>query len=343
MEIPEEENEDDGDIASLISGGASPIALPGLPKPNLMDISKSSDGDIAEAMGFSRSRILGNVRDQAEGRPGFSGQADAYRKGYEKAMAGYQSQVAKYTAAQAKAQVAQAKLQADPRYMAQQFYHKAGDLNSAIAIAKSKGSALFELGQEVDLGNTGLFAIAPKGSIPTQDEKGNPIRVPTRYYAQKMGINVVPFTSGDENADAFRSTLNDSQRLMGLLDRLEVLYEQSGYIGKLSPTIRSAEAEAIEGQLLTGVLKTLNGTKSLSGVSEGEMKSVMSSIPQAASTWVTNGRGNETVKINKLRNDLTNVIFRAADSNGIALIPMKRQAPATREGGKTPPPSGVSL
>lgn len=232
--------------------------------------------------------------------------------------------------------------QSDPMFRAQQFYSQSGNLAAAIQIGKSRGPALFQMGQELDFGKMGAFAIAPKGTVTEQTQNGAVV-VPTRYSAQRRGVMVVPFSGGDESAEAFRTSLGDTQRIMGLLDRLDELYSESGYIGSMSPTVRAAEAKAIESQLVTGVLKTLNGTKSLASVSEGEMNMIMGSIPQSASTWFTNLRGNESVKIGKLRNDLTNVILRAADANGIALIPMKRQAPATREGGKTPAPSGVSL
>jgi len=335
MITPEEEEDDN--IASMIAGQEADVAdMPNPLAPRGPDMSKANDGDIAEAMGYDRSIILDRFRAEAEGRKGFAAQADAYRQGYQKAMAGQQ----RVATSQA---IAQAKRQADPRYAAQMFYTQTGDLNAAITISKSTGSALFDMGQEIDLGSFGAFAMAPKGNIDLDDGKGGRMRVPTRWYAEKKGIGVIPFTSGDENADAFRTSLNDTQRIMGLLDRLEVLYNDSGYIGSLSPTVRAAEAKAIESQLATGILKVLNGTKSLASVSEGEMNMVMGSIPQAASTFFTNLRGNESVKLNKLRNDLTNVIFRAADQNGIALIPMKRQAPATREGGNPPTPSGVTF
>lgn len=230
----------------------------------------------------------------------------------------------------------------DPTSRAQQFYSQSGNLAAAIQIGKSKGSALFQLGQEVNFGSFGSYAIAPRGNVMEQGPNGS-MSVPARYSAAKRGVTVVPFTGGDENADAFRTGLGDTQRLMGLLDRLDVLYGESGYIGKASPTVRSAEAEAIESQLVSGVLKTLSGTKSLAGVSENEMKLIMGSIPQSASTWFTNGRGNERVKLNKLRNDLTNVLFRAADANGIELVPIRRQPTPTRQGGASATPSGVSL
>ncbi len=302
---------DPEDLAALINASPQAQAQPAPASGGNMledfEIAKSMyGGDAASAMGAILQR--GN---------GFQVQKQKYQQKQEKML--------------------------DPAYRAQQFYSKMGDMNAAVTIAKSKGSALFDMGQEIDLGSFGAFAMAPKGNIELTDADGQRVRVPARLYAERMGISVIPFTSGDENADAFRTSLNDSQRIMGLLDRLEQLYDESGYIGELSPTARAAEAKAIESQLVTGVLKTLNGTKSLASVSEGEMKMIMGSIPQSASTWFTNLRGNEKVKLNKLRNDLTNVIFRAADSNGIALIPMRRQAPATREGGTTPTPSGVTF
>ena len=232
--------------------------------------------------------------------------------------------------------------QNDPMFRAQQFYSQSGNLGAAIQIGKSKGSALFQLGQEVNLGSFGSFAIGPKGSVMEEGPQGA-MSIPARYSAARRGVMGVPFTGGDENADAFRTSLADTQRIMGLLDRLDTLYGESGYIGRASPTIRSAEAEAIESQLVTGVLKTLNGTKSLAGVSEGEMNMIMGSIPRSASTWLTNGRGNERVKLGKLRNDLTNVLLRAADSNGIELVPIRRQPTPTRQGGGSAIPSGVSL
>jgi len=303
---------DPEEIAALIS--ASPqTQAPSIP---------ASSGNMLEDFEIAKSMYKG---DEASAMGAILQRGD-----------GFQRQKLKY-------QEEQKKLRTDPRYGAQQFYTQMGDMNGAITISKSGGSALFDMGQEVDFGNFGAFAMAPKGNIEVDDGQGGRMRIPTRWAAEQRGIGIIPFTSGDENADAFRVSLNDTQRIMGLLDRLDTLYSDSGYIGSLSPTVRAAEAKAIESQLATGILKVLNGTKSLASVSEGEMEMIMGSIPQAASTFFTNLRGNENVKLNKLRNDLTNVIFRAADQNGIALIPMKRQAPATREGGKTPTPSGVTF
>lgn len=306
---------DPSQLAALVNGSAG--AINGVRPPNA-NIPSYNDIDIATA-------ISGG--DKAMGMARLLSRNDNFSKQKDQFIA---------------AQRQQAIQQADPMFQAQQFYSQSGNLAAAIQIGKSKGSALFQLGQEVNLGSFGSFAIGPKGSVMEEGPQGS-MAVPARYSAARRGVMVVPFTGGDENADAFRASLADTQRIMGLLDRLDTLYGESGYIGRASPTVRSAEAEAIESQLVTGVLKTLNGTKSMAGVSEGEMNMIMGSIPRSASTWLTNGRGNERVKLGKLRNDLTNLLLRAADSNGIELVPIRRQPTPTREGGGSAIPSGVSL
>lgn len=218
----------------------------------------------------------------------------------------------------------QKKLQ-DPNYRAQQFYMSAGNMGAALQIGKSKGSALFKMGTEINMGRAGTFMMAPEGNIDVSTPDGRSVRVPAYMMASKQGVSVLPFTGGDENADLFRTSIQNSQRVFGLLDELEDLYNDSGYIGSLSPTARAARALQIESMLTPVVLQTLSGTKSLAGVSEKELEMIQGGVPRAASNMMWGRRANELLKLQKLRSEIQGVVYRSAKLNGIELIPKKRQ------------------
>jgi hypothetical protein len=226
--------------------------------------------------------------------------------------------------AQAKYAKEQEKMQ-DPKYRAQQFYMGAGNMGAALQIGKSKGSALFKMGTEIDMGKAGVFMMAPDGNMDISSQDGRSVRVPAYMMAAQQGINVLPFTGGDENADLYRTSIQNSQRVFGLLDELEDLYNDSGYIGSLSPTARAAKALQIESMLTPVVLQTLSGTKSLAGVSEKELEMIQGGVPRAASNMMWGRRSNELLKLQKLRSEIQGVVYRASKLNGIELIPKKRQ------------------
>lgn len=219
----------------------------------------------------------------------------------------------------------QKKLQ-DPNYRAQQFYMSTGNMAGALQIGKSKGSALFKMGSEIDMGRAGTYMMAPEGNVDVSTQDGRSVRLPAYMMAAKQGINVLPFGGGDENADLFRTSLQNSQRVFGLLDELEDLYNDSGYIGSLSPTARAAKALQIESMLTPVVLQTLSGTKSLAGVSEKELEMIQGGVPRAASNMMWGRRSNELLKLQKLRSQIQGVIYRSAKLNGIELIPKKSQS-----------------
>jgi hypothetical protein len=218
----------------------------------------------------------------------------------------------------------QKKLQ-DPNYRAQQFYMSAGNMGAALQIGKSKGSALFKMGTEIDMGRAGTFMMAPDGNMDVTTGDGRSVRLPSYMMAARQGVNVLPFTGGDENADMYRTSIQNSQRVFGLLDELEDLYNDSGYIGSLSPTARAARALQIESMLTPVVLQTLSGTKSLAGVSEKELEMIQGGVPRAASNMMWGRRSNELLKLQKLRSEIQGVVYRASKLNGIELIPKKRQ------------------
>jgi hypothetical protein len=230
---------------------------------------------------------------------------------------GFQQEKQKYLEQQKKLQ--------DPSYRAQQFYMSTGNMGAALQIGKSKGSALFKMGTEIDMGRAGTFMMAPDGSLDISTPDGRSARVPAYMMASQQGISVLPFTGGDENADLYRTSIQNSQRVFGLLDELEDLYNDSGYIGSLSPTARAARALQIESMLTPVVLQTLSGTKSLAGVSEKELEMIQGGVPRAASNMMWGRRANELLKLQKLRSEIQGVVYRASKLNGIELIPKKRQ------------------
>lgn len=230
---------------------------------------------------------------------------------------GFQVQKQKYLEQQKKMQ--------DPSYRAQQFYMSSGNMAAALQIGKSKGSALFKMGTEIDMGRAGTFMMAPEGNVDVPTQDGKSVRVPAYLMASKQGVSVLPFAGGDENADLYRTTIHNSQRVFGLLDELEDLYNDSGYIGSLSPTARAAKALQIESMLTPVVLQTLSGTKSLAGVSEKELEMIQGGVPRAASNMMWGRRSNELLKLQKLRSEIQGVVYRASKLNGIELIPKKRQ------------------
>ena len=213
----------------------------------------------------------------------------------------------------------------DPNYRAQQFYMSSGNMAGALQIGKSKGSALFKMGTEIDMGRAGTFMMAPEGNMDITTPDGRSVRIPSYMMAAQQGVNVLPFGGGDENADAYRTSIQNSQRIFGMLDELEDLYNDSGYIGSMSPTARAAKAVQIESMLTPVVLQTLSGTKSLAGVSEKELEMIQSGVPRAASSMMWGRRSNELLKLQKLRSEIQGVVYRASKLNGIELIPKKSQ------------------
>lgn len=256
-------------------------------------------------------------------------------EGYAKALGAAQSQY-QHAASQAMMQAAKAK----PVSPEAQFYASIGDMAKAVVLQKSKGPSLFQHGEEYDFGETlGLFAIAPSGTMPVVDVNGNIMKANVSEYAWKSGIRSVPFVGGDQNAVLYRQTLQKSGEVFKALDDLEKVYHENfAYIGKLNPSALATRAEQLETQVLLGATSLLTGTKSLGGgTSNTDIEMLQRIVPKAASTYVSNMKGNELERLKYLREMLKDHLMRASESNGLTLRSLKSK----NKGKQVIPPGAI--
>ena len=261
------------------------------------------------------------------GSQSFAREAEAYQKG-----------VQAYAKAQADAAAKQKAVHPDA-----QFYAQSGDMAGAISIQKTKGASLFSMGEEVEVGSAGTFVIVPSGEMSYMGTDNKMHRMNISDYARMRGVKTVPFRGGDQQAENFRNTLTKLRGLMDNLDALSKEYELNNlYIGRLNPSETATRAEQLETSILLDSMAILTGTKTLGGnTSQVDVDMIKTLVPKAASSYFTNTKGNEKVRLEQLREIVLNHVMSAAKANGIDLRRVKG-GPASATERKSPPP-GVTV
>jgi hypothetical protein len=279
-------------------GGATPAADQSF-TPAIM-----SDMEVIKAMG----------RDPMEmHRPEFAREAATYR-----------GAVGKQQAAQAKAGAAYAKQQEklnDPSFQAQQVYGRLGNVGAARVIAKSRGPALFQYGEVVDLGKSGAFYMAPSGYLMIPDGKGGMSKQSAEDVVKMAGVSVIPYLGGDEEANDFRNTTAKASSIIGFMDALENLYEKNNNLVPMSSDYY--RAQQIEEQLTLAVTQLRSGSKSAAGISDIEMEAIKRTLPRR--TDFRELDRDSRIKLSQTKQQLLALIMDRARRNGIDLRQIKQQ------------------
>ena len=269
-----------------------------------------SDTQVIRAMGKDPLELMD---------PSFAREATAYR-----------AAVGKDQAIRAKAAADQAKLmqkQMDPSYIAQQVYGSTGNIGAARVISKSRGPALFNHGESVEMGRGGSYAIIPSGDINEVGPDGKPKRTSMSQYIQRNGVSVVPFLGGDESAVAWRGAAAKTSELMEVLDQIEDLYNKPGFKSMpFSDTNR--QLEQLESGLVNIVSQLKTGSKSMAGVSDLEMENLLKGLPAAGSN-LTQPVATGLERVSKTREQVRGILMRTALMNGLVLTPLKAKAEVT--------------
>jgi len=269
--------------------------------------SQSDDVEIARALGVSKVEIM---------RGDWPARAAEYRRN-EAAK-----QIA--TGKQVQAQLlAQQKLQAqqdDPVFKAQSVYARLGNIGAARVISKSRGPALFQHGEEVNLGKAGRFYIAPSGYLVMPDAAGKPQRYAAEDVIKIAGVTAVPFLGGDEAASEFRRTVGRVSSVMEMLDQLEDIYDANGTMIMPLSDGRNM-AKQIESQLPMTVQQIRSGSNSAAGISDAETKAITDALPRRTG-YDTLG-DQERQKLVMVRQQLRRLIMDRASRNGIDFREMK--------------------
>lgn len=338
MESTPEEEVDVGDIAEResISGyglGAFGPTM-GVPMPQGREITTLTDMEIAKALG-----VYGSAMESGQ----WAHQRDEYRKQHMAAQiqmantasrnyATYVSAVGKQQERADKMAVAQAKLRAqadDPFFRAQNIYGKTGNLAAARTIAKTTGPALFQLGEQVDLGPNQMFAIRPVGDLDIPNQDGTSSKVPAWQFLRANGVNVVPYLGGDEEAKAFRSTAGKAGELMNTLAQIESLYANDD-LKSMRGTETYRQLVQLEAGLSTIVQSIKTGSKSMAGVSDKEMEAIQASLPQSGTELLESTRSG-LINVRNTRAQVLGILMRTARMNGVELVQLKsKDAPNSR-------------
>lgn len=246
----------------------------------------------------------------------------------------YSQARAAYSAEQRKN--AQAGSNADFRINDARFYAGLGDYSAVESIMKSKGPALFQIGESVDFdemdenGRKSPFQMvfAPKGSYAVDDGSGGMASVSGYQLARKMGVKSIPFKGGDLRAQEFRQLTARIQRFNDMANQLRQIYRRNPvYLGSLDPSADAATAKAMESNIKMDYLSIMKDMKGMGGnVSDNDMAIAESMVPQRASTMFSRLGGNELLLLDNARESVFSKLKEVAGSNGIDLIDTRQQA-----------------
>ena len=281
-----------------------------------------SDLEVIKSMGMDPQSIMS---------PTFSAEAAAYRNA-----------VGRQRAIDAKRQADAAKdmeKRSDPFFRAQNIYGKIGNLAAARTIAKTTGPALFQLGEQIDLGPDQMFAIRPVGDVDVPKQDGTSMKMPAWQLLHANGVSVVPYLGGDEEAKGFRSMAAKAGELMNTLSEIEKLYE-NGDLKSMRGTETYRRLVQLEAGLSTIVQAIKTGSKSMAGVSDKEMEAIQASLPQSG-TKLLESTGSGLINVRNTRAQVLGILTRTARMNGIELVQLRPQSAATR--GRATTPSGVTI
>lgn len=253
----------------------------------------------------------------------------------------YQKARAAYGQEQRKAMMKQqeAANNADFRIGDAKFYAGIGDYSAVESVIKSKGPALFQIGEAIDFdgeddnGKPSPFQLvmAPKGSYGVDDGQGGVSTVPAYQIAKRMGVKTVPFKGGDMKAQEFRSLTQRVQKFYSMSNRLRQIYKGNVYLGSLDPSSDAAEAKSLESNLKMDYLSIMKDMKGMGGnVSDNDMTIAESMVPQRASSMFTRLGGNELLLLNNVQENVFEKLKGVAGSNGIDLIDTRQDAKKRR-------------
>ena len=228
---------------------------------------------------------------------------------------------------------------ADFRIGDAKFYAGIGDYSAVESVIKSKGPALFQIGEAIDFdgeddnGRPSPFQLvmAPKGSYGVDDGQGGVSTVPAYQIAKRMGVKTVPFKGGDVKAQEFRSLATRVQKFYSMSNQLRKIYKGNTYLGSLDPSNDAAQAKAIESNLKMDYLSIMKDMKGMGGnVSDNDMAIAESMVPQRASTMFGRLGGNELVLLDNVQENVFEKLKGVAGSNGIDLIDSRQDAKKRR-------------
>lgn len=313
--------EDDDVVAEAAGREASsgyalgPLPTVGLPSP-------STDIEIARAMGLPEIAIMSGD---------WQSRAAEFRRN-ETARNLYQ---AKQAQAQLEAQRKLEAQQADPAFQAQQVYGRLGNLAAARVISKSRGPALFQYLEPLDLGRAGSFHMHPAGylDVPTPDGKRR--RLSASEVLEISGVTTIPYLGGDEEATTFRNVAGMASSVIKMMDQLEEIYEKNGTLVPMSDDYN--RAKQIEGQLAPAVQQLRTGSKSMAGTSDLEIAALEKTLPRRTNFTVLPEEAK--IALQQTRDQLRALIMNRANRNGIELrlvMPKDRTTSAPPKAGENP-------
>lgn len=306
---PDNEGQDVEQAATAASETGYDLETPELAAPLTWSPANLSDAQVLRAMGKHPMSLMS---------PDFAAQANAYRDsvGKQQALQLRQQQDEQKrmeaTAKRYNAMGAEMEKKSDPSFVAQQAYGRLGNIGAARVISKSAGPALFQHGEELNLGKAGKFYVAPSGYLMLPGADGQPQRFDAEQVIQAAGVSVVPFLGGDEAAVEFRRTVGRVSSVMEMIDQLDDLYKDGVFV-PLSDN--RAKATQIEAQLPTMVAQIRSGSNSAAGISDYETKAIEDALPRATS--YSKLTPQELQKLAMVRDQLRRIILDRGRRNGI--------------------------
>ena len=211
----------------------------------------------------------------------------------------------------------------DPRLKDAEFYTGLGDYGGAQALMNSKGAALFNMDEEIEIEDedekgmpvSNKFYVGPKGNLGINGKN-----VPASMLARKYGVGSVPFRGGDLQAVQYRGLVARVQKFTKDLNALKKIYQKNTYLGTFDPSEASAMARALEASIKTDYLAIMKDTKGLGGnVSDNDMAIAESMVPQRASKAITRLGGNEMALLMNAKNSALSKLLEVGAVNGIEL------------------------
>lgn len=291
-------------------------------------------GDVKGQAGLTVGQMFGNQeppRSESEAqiakKLGFSAWGAAFdqRDAYQKDRRAYLQEKRK----QDEKQVEQG-ANADFRINDARFYAGIGDYSAVESVMKSKGPALFQIGEAInfeddDNGKPSPFQLimAPKGSYAMGEGQS----VSAYQVAKRMGVKSVPFKGGDMKAQDFRSLMGRVQKFHAMSNQLRNIYKNNAFLGKLDPSNDAALARSIESNIKMDYLAIMKDMKGMGGnVSDNDMAIAESMVPQRASTTFGRLGGNEMVLLDNVQQNVFGKLKDVAGNNGIDLIDTRQSA-----------------
>jgi len=226
------------------------------------------------------------------------------------------------------------------------YVNKIGDVNAGLVLSSSKkGIDVFGMEQPFEYTQgydekTGAviknrFHVVPAGfsSVPMED--GTVKSIDNYTLAKTFGVKTVPFKGGEAEATNFRLIVQKYQQFTEQAERLRAIYKRNTYLGPMDPSKDSAEAEALENQMVQTFQFILNGAKmSGSGSSDMDTGRAEQILPRRAGYTFTHLGGNELAKLDMALEMARTKIDTVAQDNGMMLLQPKGSGTS---GQKAPP------